>query len=199
MSKNMRSNSWKSFLLNVPTSWRHVKFLGKWMLNSQESRRLDAKRHYVIWAKALDGIWPVGRACAVLCWGTAAAGASAQHCTGMTNWPIPSSVSWHQVFRIPEDGGPIFCFYTQLFSVFTSKKHCKIKGRFLQQKNSSLEHRTHKLRASKNIVPLFSGEKQPWATYPQVRGFHAEIWGTFFTAKCNMLAEGLMPRDIMSS
>ena len=28
---------------------------------------LDAKRHYVIRAKALDGIWPVGHACAVLC------------------------------------------------------------------------------------------------------------------------------------
>ena len=29
-------------------------------------RRFDAKRHYVILAKALDGIWPVGHACAVL-------------------------------------------------------------------------------------------------------------------------------------
>ena len=46
------------------------------MLNPQESGRLDAKRHYVISAKALDGIWPA-----------AAVGASAQHCTGMTNWP----------------------------------------------------------------------------------------------------------------
>ena len=36
----------------------------------QEGGRLDAKRHYVILAKALDGIWPVGHACAVLCWGT---------------------------------------------------------------------------------------------------------------------------------
>ena len=33
----------------------------------QEGGRLDAKRHYVILAKALDGIWPVGHACAVLC------------------------------------------------------------------------------------------------------------------------------------
>ena len=43
--------------------------------NPQEGGRLDAKRHYVILAKALDGIWPVGHAyaCAVLCWGTAAA------------------------------------------------------------------------------------------------------------------------------
>ena len=31
------------------------------------SKRLDAERHYVILAKALDGIWPVGHACAVLC------------------------------------------------------------------------------------------------------------------------------------
>ena len=31
------------------------------------SRRLDAKRHYVILSKALDGIWPVGHGCAVLC------------------------------------------------------------------------------------------------------------------------------------
>ena len=52
------------------------------MLNPQEGRRLDAKRQYVILAKALDGIWQVGHAR-----GTAAAGASAQHCTGMTNWP----------------------------------------------------------------------------------------------------------------
>ena len=36
------------------------------MLNPQEGGRLDAKRHYVILAKALDGIWPVGHACAVL-------------------------------------------------------------------------------------------------------------------------------------
>ena len=36
----------------------------------QEGGRLDAKRHQVILAKALDGIWPVGHACAVLCWGT---------------------------------------------------------------------------------------------------------------------------------
>ena len=58
------------------------------MLNPQEGGRLDAKRHYVILAEALDGIWPVGHACAVLCWGrAAAAGAPAQHCTAMTNWP----------------------------------------------------------------------------------------------------------------
>ena len=37
---------------------------GEWMLNTQEGGRLDAKRQYVIWAKALDGIWPVGHACA---------------------------------------------------------------------------------------------------------------------------------------
>ena len=30
------------------------------MLNPQEGGRLDAQRHYVILAKALDGIWPVG-------------------------------------------------------------------------------------------------------------------------------------------
>ena len=59
----------------------------RWVLHTQESGRLDAKRHYVILAKALDGIWPVGHACAVLCWGMAAVGAPAQHCTGMTNWP----------------------------------------------------------------------------------------------------------------
>ena len=57
------------------------------MLNPQEGGRLDAKRHYVILAKALDGIWPIGHAYAVLCCGTAAAGASAQHCTGMTKCP----------------------------------------------------------------------------------------------------------------
>ena len=36
------------------------------MLNPQEGRRFDAKRHYVILAKALDGIWPVGHASTVL-------------------------------------------------------------------------------------------------------------------------------------
>ena len=35
------------------------------MLNPEEGGRLDAKRHYVILAKALDGIWPVVHACAV--------------------------------------------------------------------------------------------------------------------------------------
>ena len=60
-------------------------WVGKWMLNPEEGGRLDARRHYVILAKALDGIWTVGHACAMPC--TAAAGASAQHCTGMTNWP----------------------------------------------------------------------------------------------------------------
>ena len=43
---------------------------GKMDAQPSGRRRLDAKRHYVILAKALDGIWPVGHACAVLCWGT---------------------------------------------------------------------------------------------------------------------------------
>ena len=47
--------------------WIHDRFLDLgWVLHPQEGRRLDAKRHYVILAKALDGIWPVGHACAVL-------------------------------------------------------------------------------------------------------------------------------------
>ena len=37
------------------------------IVNTFSSKRLDAKRHYVILAKTLDGIWPVGHACAVLC------------------------------------------------------------------------------------------------------------------------------------
>ena len=41
--------------------------------NPQEGGRLDAKRHHVIVAKALDGIWPVDHGCAVLPWGAAAA------------------------------------------------------------------------------------------------------------------------------
>ena len=53
----------------------------------QEGRRLDAKRHYVILAKALDGIWPVSHACVVLCSGTRRRRASAQHCTGKAKWP----------------------------------------------------------------------------------------------------------------
>ena len=44
----------------------NFKFPGKWMLTPQEGGRLDAKRHYVIQAKAPDGIWLVGHACAVL-------------------------------------------------------------------------------------------------------------------------------------
>ena len=49
-------------------SWIHDGFLdSRWVLHRQEGGRLDAKRHYVILAKALDGIWPVGHACAVLC------------------------------------------------------------------------------------------------------------------------------------
>ena len=36
------------------------------MLNPQEGGRLDAKRQEVILAKALDGIWPVGHACAAV-------------------------------------------------------------------------------------------------------------------------------------
>ena len=48
--------------------WIHDRFLdSRWVLHPQEGGRLDAKRHYVILAKALDGIWPVGHACAVLC------------------------------------------------------------------------------------------------------------------------------------
>ena len=53
MSQKSASEFLKKFFPNVPTSWRYVKFPWKWMLNSQESRRLDAKRHCVIWAKAL--------------------------------------------------------------------------------------------------------------------------------------------------
>ena len=37
------------------------------VVNTLSSKRLDAKRHYVILAKALDGIWQVGHACPVLC------------------------------------------------------------------------------------------------------------------------------------
>ena len=35
------------------------------VVNILSSKRLDAKKHYVISAKALDGIWPGGHACAV--------------------------------------------------------------------------------------------------------------------------------------
>ena len=58
----------------VLDSWIHNGFLdspwfldSRWVLHPQEGGRLDAKRHYVISAKALDGIWPVGHACATLC------------------------------------------------------------------------------------------------------------------------------------
>ena len=49
------------------TTYLTFKFAGTCLLNPQEGGRLDAKRHYVILAKALNGIWPVGHACAVLC------------------------------------------------------------------------------------------------------------------------------------
>ena len=50
------------------TTYLNFEFPGKWIINPQEGGRLDAKRHYVILAKALDGIWTVGHACAVLCY-----------------------------------------------------------------------------------------------------------------------------------
>ena len=50
---------------NSPTTtYLHFKFPGRWMLTPEEGGRLDAKRHYVILAKALDAIWPIGHACA---------------------------------------------------------------------------------------------------------------------------------------
>ena len=45
-----------------------VNLVANLVVNTLSSKRLDAKRHYVILAQA-------------------AVGASAQHCTGMTNWP----------------------------------------------------------------------------------------------------------------
>ena len=44
-----------------------LQICGEWIPDVQEGGRFDAKRQYVILAKALDGIWPVGHACAVLC------------------------------------------------------------------------------------------------------------------------------------
>ena len=44
-----------------------VKLIVNLVVNTLSSKRLNAKRQYVILAKALDGIWPVGHACAVLC------------------------------------------------------------------------------------------------------------------------------------
>ena len=75
-------------LLSVKYMLGEASIQGVFSTNTLSSKRLDATGHYVILAKAPDGIWPVGHACAVLCWGTVAAvGASAQHCTGITNWP----------------------------------------------------------------------------------------------------------------
>ena len=71
--------------------------------NTLSSKRLDAKRHYVIWAKALDGIWPVGHACAVLCWGTAAAVpdySTAQAWAAWSTGQIPSSASAQMTWRV---------------------------------------------------------------------------------------------------
>ena len=43
-------------------SWIHD---GSSILRKAEDLNLDARRHYVTLAKALDGTWPVGHACAV--------------------------------------------------------------------------------------------------------------------------------------
>ena len=53
-------------VLNISVLCR-AKIFVNLVVNTLSSRRLDAKRHYVIGAKALDGIWPVVHACAVLC------------------------------------------------------------------------------------------------------------------------------------
>ena len=45
-------------------------------------------------SSALDGIWPVGHACAVLCWGT-----RPNTILSWLRWP---NVSWHQVFHLRE-------------------------------------------------------------------------------------------------
>ena len=77
------------------------------MLKLQESGRLDAKQHYVIRAKALDGIGPIGHACmcsAVLRHSGGGCLSTALHHTGMTNGPntiqclaqMTYNVSWHQ-------------------------------------------------------------------------------------------------------
>ena len=98
------------------TIYMNFEMLAWWMLNPQEGGRLDAERYYVIFAKALDGIFPVGHACAVLCWGTAAAAQQLHmpclstalhmpdqqakyHPVPWLRWP---NVSRHQVFRLPE-------------------------------------------------------------------------------------------------
>ena len=52
---------------NSTATYLNTTFLGKWVLNIQGGGRLDAKRHYGILA-TMDDIWPVGYACAVLCW-----------------------------------------------------------------------------------------------------------------------------------
>ena len=69
---------------------------------------------------------------------------------------------------------------------------------FCSWKNS-LERRTHKLGASKNMgAPFFLEKKNSLEQRTHKLGASRNP-GPFFAAKCNMLAEDLMPRDIMSS
>ena len=76
--------------------------------NTLSDSRLDAKRHYVIQAKTLDGIWPVGHGCAVcatvLYSSTAALCLSITlHSTATTNCPNTfqclgsDDTLWHRV------------------------------------------------------------------------------------------------------
>ena len=76
--------------------------------NTLSGRTLDARRHYVIWAKALDGIfWPVGEA-------PPRRFSAALHSHDQlakyhpVPWPRWHNVSWHQVFRLPEGWASIF-------------------------------------------------------------------------------------------
>ena len=63
------------------------------VVNTLSSKRLDAKRHYVILAKALDGIWPVGHACAVLCRDTAAMPTDIFGTSAVVSFTITTSLS----------------------------------------------------------------------------------------------------------
>ena len=64
--KNLIVNLVVNLVMNRVVN-RVVNLVVNLVVNTLSSKRLDAKRHYVILAKALDGIWPVGHACAVLC------------------------------------------------------------------------------------------------------------------------------------
>ena len=135
-----------------------------------EGGRFDAKRLYVMWAKALNGIWSVGHACAVLCWSAASGGCPSTalhkhdqlaqyHPVPWLRWP---NISWHQVFRLSKgiqdgflDSRWVCCEH---FAVNICREHSGGK-KTIEKKNR--EDTTQQARSTHKFIPrgrnVFSG------------------------------------------